>query len=753
MEYVNHRAKDCDERCCLKEREQVAYPNSNPATAPAASSRGQIAIDSRSIASPVHHNSSAATEVKNTVAPGTTKALSEQWPAFVQRALALENQRPGISVREVTDRLKRLKEGMRQDRHKELIDWVNKPLPQELIEHERSGNDKRLPQELVEYERSGNAKSASEEPSVVPVHMPCKCGLPTSDGEDVALCHKVLCLRAFHPRCVVGPIGDAHWLCDDCSVWRSEPVLHPNSKDREPSLCLEQLKVVRLATKGNNVFLTGAAGTGKSATLKAVVKSLRHLGNHVDIVAPSGIAALAVGGTTIHTFAHWNLKTMEGSWDDLLAGASEEKRWKALRKTDVLVIEEISMVENFMFTRLDGLLRQVRSTTEKGCPSLPFGGVQIVALGDFCQLPPVDPFEFCLKCKGGKKLTGSRGFGRRGPYSCEKCSRTWKDEQKWAFCSKAWEDCDFKYVELKTIYRQIDPSFHDILHTVRSGAKFSDAQEALIFGHESDVEQAVRIFTTNHDADRTNEAELAKLETEEVTYDCIDSFMWHHSLHPELEDEGTFARVAGPSSTFLKYKHHRFRPQTTLKKNMLVILQANLDLSAGLANGSQGRIVDFEASIAEKLPRAFKHGKDCSRIGERLLTGDHKQWQERQVSNFIHQARKKVWPVVEFSNGVKRLIHAHCEITELGDDKPYSIMSRTQIPLVAGWAITAHKSQGMTLDKAIVELSRSWEPGQAYVAMSRARSLEGLSVLSLPTKLIRANRQVSEFMKEKFSRS
>jgi ATP-dependent DNA helicase PIF1 len=159
---------------------------------------------------------------------------------------------------------------------------------------------------------------------------------------------------------------------------------------------------------------------------------------------------------------------------------------------------------------------------------------------------------------------------------------------------------------------------------------------------------------------------------------------------------------------------------------MLVVLQMNLDLSAGLCNGSQGIICGFEEFDPAKLPRAKRKGDNLS--PEQIINGERAELKEHQTKSFIEAQRAKAWPRVLFHNGMKRTIYASCVINTVGDREPYSLLHRTQIPLVAGWAMSIHKSQGMTLDRVIVNLSRAFEEGQVYVALSRATSLEGLKI-------------------------
>lgn len=164
-------------------------------------------------------------------------------------------------------------------------------------------------------------------------------------------------------------------------------------------------------------------------------------------------------------------------------------------------------------------------------------------------------------------------------------------------------------------------------------------------------------------------------------------------------------------------EEHRLRRELSVKPAMVVVLQINLDIGAGLCNGSQGIICGFEKFDEAKLPKAQL--SDDSIPPWQALRGKHAELREEQIRKFAYRQRVKAWPRVRFHNGKKRTIFPTCIVTSLGDREPYSLLSRTQIPLVAGWAMTVHKSQGMTMDRVIINLSKVFEEGQAYVALSR----------------------------------
>lgn len=150
----------------------------------------------------------------------------------------------------------------------------------------------------------------------------------------------------------------------------------------------------------------------------------------------------------------------------------------------------------------------------------------------------------------------------------------------------------------------------------------------------------------------------------------------------------------------LSLRDHRYEREIRLKKGMLVVLLYNLDLGSGLVNGSQGTIQRFEDYDNEKMPKAANSRRDAMYLGP-TLQGDYAAYRETRIKEFAKQMPFKAWPVVRFLNGVERTIYAECTVNELGDKAPHSLLSRTQIPLAAAWAMTTHKSQ-------VSDTIRSW---------------------------------------------
>ncbi|EXU95443.1 PIF1-like helicase, partial [Metarhizium robertsii] len=383
----------------------------------------------------------------------------------------------------------------------------------------------------------------------------------------------------------------------------------------------------------------------------------------------------------------------------------------------------------------------------------PFGGAQVVVTGDFCQLPPVKPFQHCIVC--GQEMEAD---DYEAEFNCRQNHGPFKEREKWAFMSKAWEECKFAHVDLKQIHRQNDEHFLKMLQKCRLGIPFSRDETETLMNHPCNVTNATRLFSTRIEVTKVNTDNFNKLQTPIVTYRTLNGFVWHHKEHPHLEHYND--RFTDGSLVALK--DHRLERQVQLRTGMVVVLQVNLDLRAGLCNGSQGIICGFENYDPAKLPRA-KSGKVSSYTGQAgssgppaenpTIYGDYAALKERQVGRFMSGQKHNVWPRVLFHNGHKRTIYADCTVNSVGSRQPYSLLHRTQIPLVAAWAMSIHKSQGMTLDRVIVDVTRAFEEGQVYVALSRATGLRGLKIEGNPEGLSvgrGGNADVQRFLREKF---
>ena len=489
------------------------------------------------------------------------------------------------------------------------------------------------------------------------------CGNKTTNCTDTALDDFSPALD-YIPLDASSDYGDS---LDDPAVLDHISAMGPRN---EQTLCAEQFALVELIMNNHNVFYTGSAGCGKSTVLKHFIPLLRREGKKVDVLAPTGKAALEVNGRTIHSYAGWVPRSLSQSLGVLKSKARGKKVGKRLRRTDVLIIDEISMVANHVFERLNHIMQSARYSEK------PFGGVQIIVTGDFCQLPPVNGFEYCLHC--GTTL----GWPRDGKHECVKCKAIFDVTDKWAFRSSAWKKCHFRHVNLKNIHRQKDVSFQALLNRRRLGEPYTFNEKWFLLEHSSERENAVKLFPRRADVKTVNDSELAQLPGPALTYLCLDNFTSNRK-HDALEDKRK--RCPKPMSHALEaLEEHSFEPKLVLKKGMLVILLVNWNLGSSLANGSQGTIVGFEKNDPELFPEVPREW-------------EYSSYKNGLVKRFVQQTPVKEWPIVQFLSGSKRTIYPRCLVNELGDEEPYSLLSRTQIPLMAAWAMTVHKSQGMTV--------------------------------------------------------
>jgi ATP-dependent DNA helicase PIF1 len=396
---------------------------------------------------------------------------------------------------------------------------------------------------------------------------------------------------------------------------------------------MNQSLALEVLLSGESAFVTGPAGSGKTYLLNQFVRLAKHEGRHVSVTASTGIAATHLGGTTIHSWSGI------GVHDSLPNGFFErlsKGRREIIEKTDVLVIDEISMLHDYRLDMVDEICRVVRKKPDEA-----FGGLQVVMSGDFFQLPPVN--------RRGQDVSG--GFVTN---------------------STAWRELDPTVIYLMEQHRQEDAELLDILSSMRTGEIRRHHAEQLLerLGTGDEGEELTELHTTNVDVDTINARKLAELPGDTVRY------MATHTGGANYVENLTRSILA---------------PQTLELKLGALVMAVRNDQARRYANGSIGKVV------------AFEPGSD--------------------------------YPVVQFHNG--REVTMAPETWELrdGDKKRASI---TQIPLRLAWAITIHKSQGMTLDAARIDLRRAFVEGMGYVALSRVRSLgklhlHGINRMALET--------------------
>jgi ATP-dependent DNA helicase PIF1 len=402
------------------------------------------------------------------------------------------------------------------------------------------------------------------------------------------------------------------------------------------TLSSEQERCVEAALAGLPIFVTGGAGTGKSATLEHLIARLkaRYSGNPkaVAVVAPTGVAALNVKGQTLHSWGRFGQLTKEGAATHRLA----REPWLSLR---VMVIDEISMVADWLLDLLDRGGRMYHNR------NLPFGGIQMIFCGDFLQLAPI--------------------------------------EGRLCFHAASWKALNPRIMELSFAFRQgTDAVFAKMLAEIRLGTPCSETLAALC-QVQSRVEDEGAIEATHLYARRAN--------VDEENAKRLDALPGISSMFQ--------AQDSGQSTAFQKADSWTNAPaKLVLKVNAQVVLLKNLDVTRGLVNGSRGVVVGFAG----------------------------------------------MQPVVRFACGETRALQM--ETWTKKDDHDREVARRTQYPLALAWALTIHKSQGMSMDAVHIDLSSGWStPGMAYVALSRCRTLAGLSVRGLTAEKITASADALEF--------
>jgi ATP-dependent DNA helicase PIF1 len=404
----------------------------------------------------------------------------------------------------------------------------------------------------------------------------------------------------------------------------------------------QQKAVVDAVLRHESVFFTGCAGTGKSYLVKTLVQRLPP--HSTWLTAMTGIAALAIGGKTLHSQTGIGLARASA---DVLAQRMKPFHRQAWRKVCVLIIDEVSMLSRELFEKLEEVARRVRSSER------PFGGVQVVLCGDMFQLPPVSQED------------------RDDP------------SRQYCFESPLWKTVIQRTVELTHVYRQADAAFVQLLSEVRHARLSAGSIEALAALERPLPERAgvlpTRLFATNAEAESVNQGHLDALPGPVLRFEASDTY-----VRPELQD------LLDKTCAAPKVLDLRVGAQVLLLKN----------LAPGLVNGSRGVVTHFHP--ATSMPYVRFLGAET----EVLL--EHEVWE--------YESR---------TDGV--------------------LAARAQVPLRLAWAITIHKSQGMSLDYLEVSLDQTFETGQVYVALSRARTLDGLRVLGFHPGKVRTCPRVQAF--------
>lgn len=406
----------------------------------------------------------------------------------------------------------------------------------------------------------------------------------------------------------------------------------------------EKQVIIEAVRSKHNVCITGAAGTGKSFILKMIKDHFPF----THLTASTGVASVNIGGVTIHSWAGIGRANLpaEEIVRFINSGPGTKIR-RQIKKAKLLAIDEISMISASVFNLLNQVLKQVRENDQA------FGGIQLVILGDFFQLPPVSKdreIDFCFE-------------------------------------SEAWHEGNFKVFELAEIFRQSDLRFIQLLNNIRHAA-LNQEDIALLNQRSLPPEEGITptlLVTHNYQADQIN-------------YKMLFDSLKHEIEHKYI------MQASGKESQIETLKRNCLAPEELiLKKGAQVMMLKNTLQKHGIINGSIGTIIDFSNN---DLPIV------------KFRNGD------------THTISKEEWNIEIFNENTKEV-----EI----------IATVKQIPLALAWAITIHKSQGMTLDHVLCDLSKVFAEGQAYVALSRVRSLSGLYIKGLKASLLKTNPKVLAF--------
>jgi len=421
---------------------------------------------------------------------------------------------------------------------------------------------------------------------------------------------------------------------------------------------MTQEQALELIKKGHNVFITGKAGTGKTFLLNLLKTEIKD--KLIFYTASTGIASTHLDGMTIHSYSGIGVKGKSEMTDHELVKLQQNMYFeRRMNATDILVIDEISMLHAYQLDMIDRVCRFVRNGNEA------FGGLQVIFCGDFFQLPPV--------------VNGD-------------------DKVEFAFESVIWNNMGLKICYLEHVYRQSDLKFLQILNEIRANDIQQDSIDFLTSRMNKNVEMnltPIKLYPTNREVDTINDDELYKINAPIKSY-----HMKEHGKQKWMIDNLKKSCLA-PETLYLKEG----------ASVMFIKNKFNYSIEDGMI-------------VSEPI---YTNGTMCTVVG---------------FNDFDI-------PIVELANGNKVFVEpVRWEKEDLSFTGEKVVVAYIeQIPLKLAWAITVHKSQGMSLDCAEMDLSRTFTEGMGYVALSRVKSLDGIKLTGINEMVYKVNYKISEIDK------
>jgi ATP-dependent DNA helicase PIF1 len=478
----------------------------------------------------------------------------------------------------------------------------------------------------------------------------------------------------------------------------------------EQHLSPEQERVLELYRAGKNIFITGAGGTGKSYILRCIIEEASSQGQTYQVCAMSGRAAVLLNckARTLHSWS--GIRLAKGKPEQIIATALKKRgATKTWRGVKLLIVDEVSMMSAKIFEIINDVAKIARKNYHS-----PFGGLQVIFIGDFFQLPPVGDADDI-------------------------------DSTKYCFDSSLWFQTFPRenHVILTQIFRQKDDTqFIKILTQIREGRITRSSHDRLcsLIGRKCENTDIVptRLFPLRASADALNTRMFNMIEGPVYTYEadvCLKNTIYLDDGTPIMPEILRDCEKLSP-----EYRQNEIQnmiensPCTNtllLKVGAVVMLCYNLNVEMGLCNGSLGVVVGFTIpSAAPPAAGGFEVKKnDCEVLGEAAAAA---------------AGGGGKLPLVKFTNGITMAISPQSY-----QSVNYPAFSFSQIPLKLAWGLTIHSSQGSTLDMAEIDIgSGIFEVGQTYVALSRVRSLDGLYLIGYDPSKIKVSKKVVDFYKE-----